>query len=45
MASKPFKAWRRTMLDYSFATSIPMAMIVVTTVIFLYLAATSLFKH
>lgn len=45
MLFKPFKAWRHIMLEYSFATSIPMAMVVLTAVIFIYLAATSLFKH
>lgn len=43
MLSKPFKAWRHIMLEYSFATSIPTAMIVVTAVMFLYLVAASHF--
>lgn len=41
MFSKPFKAWRHIMLEYSFATSIPTAMVIITAVIFLYLVAAS----
>lgn len=33
------------MLDYSFTTIIPTAMVAVTVVIFIYLAGTSLFRH
>lgn len=33
------------MLEYSFTTIIPTAMVIVTAAIFLYLVGTSLFRH
>jgi hypothetical protein len=33
------------MLEYSFATSIPTALVIVTALIFVYLAGASLFRH
>jgi hypothetical protein len=33
------------MLDYSFTTSIPTVLVIVTALIFVYLAGTSLFRH
>jgi hypothetical protein len=33
------------MLEYSFTTFIPTALVIVTALIFLYLAGTTLFRH